>query len=208
MDFEHSGTKSRNTFTAVMMVVLTLTLLAGLLPQSSAGAVTCKFKHKVSQGETLIYIANLYAVGWEKVADANNLQPPYTLIEAQVLCIPEGEKPAGTTNDNDKNPPVLQVVPGQNKILVSVENFGKKTSYFIRVSPADWDTTYKIGYFTTNKEGDFTKWFRMPYTIKRSPQMTLCVKNAWTDAASCVRYDDIFVYYPFIRGRCAPKEGR
>jgi LysM repeat protein len=208
MDFDQSRTKSRKVFAGVLMVLLIVTLLAGLLPQTNAGAVTCKFKHKVKQGETLIYVANLYGVGWEKVADANNLQPPYTVVEGQVLCIPEGDKPSGTETANKKNPASLQVVPGMNRILVSVENFSKKTTYFVRVTPTGAKVTFKLGHFTTNKEGDFTGWFRMPFTIGRTPQMTLCVKNAWTDAVSCIKYDDIFIYIPMIRGSCPPKEGR
>jgi hypothetical protein len=38
--------------------------------------------------------------------------------------------------------------------------------------------------------------------------MTVCVKNTWTDAVSCARYDDTFAYVPvFIRFHCH-KEGR
>ena len=210
MDLDRSWTKSHKLFAAMMIFILTVTLFVSLVPQGDVRAVTCKFKHKVEQGETLIYIANLYGVDWEKIADANNLQPPYTVIEAQVLCIPEGTKPGNTSTTDDKNktPPALQVVPGQNDLLLSVENFPKKTSYYVRIIPAHVNVSYRLGHFTTNKEGDFTDWFRVPYFVKRSPQMTLCVKNVWTDKTSCIKYDDIFSYYPFVRGKCSPKEGR
>jgi hypothetical protein len=99
-------------------------------------------------------------------------------------------------------------VAGQNELLVSVENFAKKTSYYVRISPASDRVIYRLGQFTTNKDGDFTDWFRVPYYVKRTPQMTLCLKNVWTDKVSCVKYDDIFVYYPFIRPNCGPKEPR
>jgi LysM repeat protein len=137
MALDRTKTRSLRPILQAAVIFIVAALLAGLLPPSSAGAVTCKFKHKVKQGETLIYIANLYGVGWDKVADANQLNPPYTVIEAMVLCIPEGEKPStttGETNKDDKNPATLQVVPGITKLLVSVENFSKKTSYFVRVS--------------------------------------------------------------------------
>lgn len=212
MTFDQLKTRSLRPYMKAAAVLIILTLLAGLLPLSSAGAVTCKFKHKVKQGETLTYIANLYGVGWEKVADANQLNPPYTLIEAQVLCIPEGEKPSNSetddTKDDGKKNPSLQVVPGLTKVLVSVENFSAKTSYFVRVTPAGGGATLKIGFFTTNKEGDYTGWFRLPPFVGRTPKMTVCVKNAWTDAISCAKYDDIYVNLPFIRGRCAAKVGR
>ncbi len=209
MVFEKTKIRLMRPIARAAFLLIIVSLLVGMLPATSVGAVTCKFKHKVKQGETLIYIANLYSVGWEKVADANNLNPPYTLIEGQVLCIPEGEKPSGTTtNTDDKNPATLQVVPGLNNVLVSVENFSKKTSYFVRVTPAGGGATQKIGFFTTNKEGDFTGWFRLPNYMGRTPKMTVCVKNAWTDAVSCAKYDDIFVYLPSVTGRCNAKVGR
>lgn len=210
MEFDQKKNQPSKQIVLVMSIVLILTLLVSALPQSAASAVTCKFRHTVLQGETLIYLGDLYNVDWLKIADANNLVPPYTVTAGQVLCIPEGEKPANTTTTTTEsgNAPAIQVVPGQNRILVSVENFAKKTSYFIRISPASDNISYRIGHFTTNKEGDATDWFRVPYNVKRSPTMTLCVKNAWTDAVSCVKYDDIFVYYPFIRPYCAPKEPR
>ncbi|MCC7130186.1 MAG: LysM peptidoglycan-binding domain-containing protein [Anaerolineae bacterium] len=194
----------------VLSIALVLTLLVSAIPQTAAQAVTCKFKHTVLQGETLIYLGNLYNVDYLKIAKANNLNPPYALIVGQVLCIPEGEKPANQpTKPAEKGKgPSVQVVPGMNRILVSVENFAKKTTYFIRITPTHYNVTYRLGQFTTNKEGDATSWFRVPYSTRRTPTMTLCLKNAWTDAVSCVKYDDIFVYYPFVRPSCGPKEPR
>jgi len=208
MNLNHR-TMSNRLFAAVVIGLLVFTFFVSMLPQFSADAQACKFRHTVKQGETLIYIGNLYGVDWLEVAKENKLQPPYTVVAGQVLCIPSGTKPASTPgSQNTGGAPTLQVVPGHNEILVSVENFPKKTGYYVRVFPAHMNVSYRIGHFTTNKDGDFTDWFRMPYYIQRSPNMTLCVKNVWTDAASCVRYGDTFVYYPFVNGRCAGKAGR
>ncbi len=210
MDLETIKTRTHRPLVVVMSFFLAITLFVSALPQYSAGAVTCKFKHKVQQGETLIYIGDLYGVDWLKIADASKLSPPYTITAGQVLCIPEGTKPSGSTTETTSTTAgaILQVSPGLSQVLVSVENFPKKTAYFVRISSASSNVNYRLGQFVTNKEGDFTDWFRVPAFIRRTPQMTLCVKNAWTDKVSCVKYDDISVYIPSLLNPGCSKVGR
>jgi LysM repeat protein len=209
MNLNQPKTKITRSITLLICVTIVLTLVLSVFPQSQAAAVTCKYKHKVQQGETLTYISNLYGISWTKIADANNMQPPYTVVPGQVLCIPEGEKTGTTTTTTKGAKPVLQVSPSLSQVLVSVENFPKKTSYYVRVAPTNSPVSYRLGVFTTNKEGDFTDWFRLPAYARRSPVMTLCVKNVWTDAASCVKYTDLVYAFPFLLVRnCKPKEGR
>jgi LysM repeat protein len=186
-----------------------LTLLVGAIPQTQAAAVTCKFKHTVQPGETITYIANLYQTDWEDIAEANSMQPPYTIVVGTVLCIPEGEKAGNATPSSTKGAaPVLSVVPGLGHVMISVENFPKKTSYYVRVYPGGGDISYRIGHFTTNKEGDFTDWFNLPGFIPMDAKMGVCIKNVWTDAVSCVRYDNPTPYLDtVIAARCS-KEGR
>jgi len=210
MELEISKTRPHRPLVVVMSVFLAITLLVSALPQYSVGAVTCKFKHKVLQGETLIYIGNLYGVDWLKIADASKLSPPYAITAGQVLCIPEGTKPSGTTSETTSTTgnATLLVSPGINQVLVSVENFPKKMAYFVRISSPKNNINYRLGQFTTNKEGDFTGWFKVPSYISRSLQMNLCVKNAWTDKVSCVKYDDIAVYIPSLINPGCSKAGR
>jgi LysM repeat protein len=193
-------------------LVMALTLLVSALPQASAGAQTCKFRHTVQQGETLSYLADLYQVTVEEIAKANNLQPPYVIVAGTVLCIPGGVKPgAGTatpTGKQEKAAPTLTIFPGLNAVFVSVENFLPKTSYYVRLHPYGTSASYRIGNFTTNKEGDFADWFRLPPDVPRTFQMQVCVKNVWTDAVSCAKYDDAYPWLDaLVRIRCQ-KEGR
>jgi LysM repeat protein len=193
----------------LLSVILALVLLASALPQTSAGAVTCKFKHTVEAGDTIQYLANLYQVEWTEIAEANDLLPPYTITVGQVLCIPSGTEPAGTTNKkDDKNPPKLDIVPQMNHVYVSVENFAPKTSYYVRVFPRDANVSYRIGVFTTNKEGDFADWFKIPGYVPRSAKMGVCVKNVWTDAVSCVKYEDPLSVGGVLIKLFCDKEGR
>jgi LysM repeat protein len=209
MNLDQPEIKLTRSITLIICLTLLLTLLLSVFPQSQAAAVVCKYKHKVQQGETLTYIANLYGTSWQKIADANNMQPPYTVAPGQVLCIPEGDKNASTTPTSKKGAqPVLQVKSGLGQVLVSVENFPKKTSYYVRIYPTNRPVSYRLGVFTTNKEGDFTDWFNIPNYVRRTSMMTLCVKNVWTDAASCVKYPELVFNFPYIKIEHSPKDGR
>jgi len=206
MDYRRPKNKSVVTAGVVILAVLAITLIVSAIPQSYAAAVTCKWKHKVQQGETLTYIANLYQVGWEKIADANKLTAPYAIVVGQILCIPEGVKPDSTKTSGKA--PSLQAFTGINRVLVTVENFAPKAIYHVRIAPSRSNNFFFIGRLKTNKEGDYTGWFHVPYFIPRTAQMNVCVKNVITDRVSCVDYDDIFEEIVMITGKCNPKVGR
>jgi hypothetical protein len=194
----------------LLSVVLALALLVSALPQTPAAAANCKFKHTVEAGDTINYLANLYSVGWEQIAKANDLLPPYTITVGMVLCIPAGTEPANTTTEKAKKgkEPTLDVVPQMSHVFVSVENFAPKTSYFVRIFPRTNSVSYRIGVFTTNKEGDFADWFKIPGFMPRSTTMGVCVKNAWTDAVSCVKYEEPWAAAGVYLGLSCKKEGR
>lgn len=193
----------------LLSVILMLTLVVSALPQMPAAAVTCKFKHTVEAGDTIHYLANLYSVTWEEIAKANDLLPPYTITVGQVLCIPGGSAPAQSTKPaNADKKPSLEVVPSLSHVYVSVENFQPKTSYFVRIFPRTEDVSYRIGVFTTNKDGDFADWFKIPGYVPRSANMGVCVKNAWTDAVSCVKYEEPYSEGGILITIFCNKEGR
>jgi hypothetical protein len=194
---------------ALLSAILVLILVMSALPQSLAAAQNCKFKHTVEAGDTIHYLANLYGVSWEEIAEANNLLPPYTITVGQVLCIPGGTAPAQTTKtpSADKQPR-LEVVPGISHVYVSVENFTPKTSYFVRIFPRTQEVSYRIGVFTTNKDGDFADYFKIPGYVPRSASMGVCVKNAWTDAVSCVKYEEPYSEGGILIKLFCDKQGR
>jgi hypothetical protein len=201
-------------------LMLLLSLLMSALPQSNAFAVTCKYKHTVVAGDTVMYLGDLYQINWLKIADANNLQPPYALAVGQVLCIPEGSSAANSNTNSNNNgntnttknkggTPKLDVVNQLGHVLVSVENFTPKTPYYVRLYMRPSNISYRVGNFTTNKEGDWSGWFKIPPFMPRYAQTSVCVKNTWTDAVSCVSYNDDLAGIPvnLLVTRCR-KEGR
>lgn len=211
MEIDQQQARSLPRFAILLSLLVTITLVFSLVPVTTVEAVTCKYKYTVQPGDTLMYIANLYTVDWLDIAKANNINPPYVITVGDVLCIPSGTAPANAGAASSKKEtaqPVLSVVPNFNHVFVSVENFVPKTPYYVRVFPRSTGVSYRIGNFTTNKEGDWSGWFRLPSYVPRTMEMAVCVKNTWTDAVSCAKYDDAYYYVPvFIRFRCH-KEGR
>jgi hypothetical protein len=202
----------RGTIWVLLSVMLVLTLLASALPQAPAAAVTCKYKHKVLDGETLTYIANLYGVYWYEIAQANSLQPPYTVSPGQVLCIPDtatsnGGTQATATGKNSKKATLTASIQIGN-VYVAVENFKAKTSYYVRISPEAGGPSYKLGNFTTDKAGNFADWFRIPRYVPRLRSMNVCVKNVWTDDVSCAKISDLGELISIAHRSCQGKEGR
>lgn len=206
----------------LVTVLVVLALAAAALPQSPAAAQNCKYKYTVQAGDTITYVANLYSTNWELIADANNLSAPYTITVGMVLCIPEGTAPVNGTpaanndndNDNDngsssKNPS-LTITPGFRHIHIAVKNFPAKMEYYVRVFPTNTNVSYRIGNLRTDKNGAFEDFFELPAYVPRTIQMGVCLKNVWTDAVSCVRFNDEDVT-PFISALArisCDKEGR
>ena len=210
MKIENKKILQSRMVVSVICASLILALVAGALPTSSAQAVACKFKHKVEAGETLIYIGFLYQLNWYDIAEANDINPPYTLTVGQKLCIPGGSKPSTTTSTSksDKNKPTMTVIPGVGHILLSVENFSAKTVYYVRIFPGNWPISYRIGHFKTNKEGDYTNYFNVPSYVPRSAVMKVCVKNVWTDKASCINVNDLYTQLDWFSGSTCTKSAK
>lgn len=213
MNSERIRTMSGPGVRAVGLLLL-LALVAAAFPVSSVSAATCKFRYNVQPGDTLIYVGALYQVDWRDIAEANNLGEPYVISAGQRLCIPGGVKPDGTTttttttSEDSSTEPALVVVPDASHVLVSVENFAPKTSYFVNIFPRSYPVSYRLGQKRTNKEGDFTEWFRIPNYVPRTYEMAVCVKNTWTDAVTCVKYQDPYYALLMLVPRCNVKKSR
>ncbi|MBN1146200.1 MAG: LysM peptidoglycan-binding domain-containing protein [Anaerolineales bacterium] len=202
--------RSSRVLVGVVCAALVLALFATAAPTSTALAVTCKFKHTVQAGETVISIADLYGVDWLDIVEANDLTAPYVLAIGQKLCIPGGTKPSDipTGSADDSDDPLLGAIPGLGHILISVENFAPKATYYVKIIPRGVGIPYKIGHFRTNKEGDFTDWMNVPSYVPRSNEMTVCVKNAVTDAVSCVVITDIYPGLNYFSGSSCTRNVR
>lgn len=190
-----------------LFALVILALVLSTFPQE-VRAATCKFKHKVQPGETLIYIGNLYQIDWREIAKANGLTEPYVLTVGQILCIPGGTKPevvTTTTTDSTTQGPYLNVIQGFGHIYIEIKKFPKNSIYYVYIKPESFDVFYRLYDPTltlkTDKEGKFAGWFHVHEYIPQRLFMILCVKNVMTDAVACVRYENPFynILYPHWR---------
>jgi LysM repeat protein len=181
-----------------LSITLAFTLLVAAAPQSVA-AQTCKFRHTVKAGESLIIIANLYQTDWLEIAEANDLKEPYALTVGQKLCIPSGTAPgADDTPSSEAGKPTLEGVPAMMHVLVLVENFPKNKVYNVRVGDGPSgnlnSTFFKVGRLKTNKNGKFEGYFRMPPELQVERSLVVCLKDPFTDKTTCSDYENPYNY--------------
>jgi LysM repeat protein len=194
-----------------LSIILVLAFLAAAAPQ--AAAATCKFKHKVKAGESVIIIANLYQTDWREIVEANDLKEPYALTVGQVLCIPNGTAPASepSTGTEETGEPKLTGVPSFMHVLVVVENYPIGKVFNVRVgdgpSGDPRSTFFLVGRLKTNKNGDYEGYFRLPRELQVAGKLEVCLKDPFTDKTYCSGYDNPFNYVMALYYRCA-KPGR
>ncbi len=177
-------------------------LLPVAFPGATAFAAECRYHYKVQAGDTIQYVANLYNIGWKKIADANGLGAPYAIAPGQNLCIPGGERPAEDRPGKPRSNPTLDVQGSLSDFTVTVTNFPGRTSYYVRIIPSGGAVSYRVGGFTTSHDGDFSGAFPLPLFARRTRTMQVCVKNVWTDAVSCEKFIDPYYYVFPLQPRC------
>jgi hypothetical protein len=179
------------------LIVLSLCLAVFLQPVS---AQDCLVKHKVEPGDTLSYIAQLYGVDWQVIAEANDLQEPYVLQVDQVLCIPGGKKVTTDTDDEGTTTTAgLYVYGSFAYVYMDVVKQEKNRVYHVRVSNAVGGISLTtIGRLKTDKNGNYGGWFQLPSGFIHNKNVTACIKDVLTDELLCSTYRNPYWYYPSI----------
>ena len=202
---------SRLAFMA-FSIFMVLALFAAALP-GPAAAATCKFKHKVKAGESLIIIANLYQTDWKEIADANDLKEPYALTVGQVLCIPDGKAPGSDpeSGTEEGSEPSLVGYPAFMHVLVEVKNYPKLKVYNVKVGDGPngkaTSTFFKVGRLKTDKTGNYEGYFRLPRELHVTRDLNVCLKDPWTDEVYCSDYQNPYNFVMAAHWSCA-KPGR
>ncbi len=177
-----------------LSLVLVLVMLAGAFPTQQVGAAglaaTCAYNHTVASGETLSSIALKYNTTVQEIAAANNLKEPYVIYVGQRLCIPAGATTSTepTTTTSTPKGPTFTVEQDQWG-FITIKSYGMKhnTPYYIRVSEG-WGyslVSTKLGLLKTDDKGNGEKSFRLPWGFRYSSQFYVCMKNPFTDVATC-----------------------
>lgn len=180
-------------------VFLIAALLVGALPQAGLAApapsvsVTCAKYHNVESGDTLSSISVTYDVSTTELAAANNLVEPYTLFVGQRLCIPgTATTTTGTTTTASTSNQASWSIDREGKFLViSASNFPTKANYYVKIKKGHLSTDrpwVKLGIFRTKKNTSVERAFRLPNSFAEPSLLTVCLKNAKTDAVSCLPY--------------------
>ena len=81
MKIQRKKSQAGISLVRALSVLLVLALCVGALPVPASAAspaspllVTCKFKHTVEPGDTLIYLGELYNIDWREIAKANDIK--------------------------------------------------------------------------------------------------------------------------------------
>ena len=180
-------------------ILLIAALLAGVLPQVGMAAplpsvlVTCAKYHNVESGDTLSSISVTYDVSTTEIASANSLVEPYTLFVGQRLCIPgtatttTGTSTSATTSDKAS----WSVDRDGNFLVINAANFPTKGNYYVKIKKGHMSTDrpwVKLGIFRTKKNTSVERAFRLPKSFNEPAMLTICLKNAKSDALSCLPY--------------------
>ncbi|MFC2026137.1 LysM peptidoglycan-binding domain-containing protein [Chloroflexota bacterium] len=179
-----------------VLIALTLCMAVFLQP---AAAQSCLVKHKVEPGDTLSYIAQLYGVDWQVIAEANDLQEPYVLQVDQVLCIPGGKKVTTDTEEESSTEVESGAYGSFAHVYINVVKEKTNRVYNVRVSNADGSNSLTtIGRLKTNDKGNYSGWFQLPSDIIRSKNVTACIKDVLSDELLCTTYRNPYWLYPSI----------
>ena len=181
----------RSTTLRLAGLLLVFAFLAGSLPQPvlAAANVTCAKYHTVASGDTLSKISVTYDVSTTELAAANNLTAPYTLFLGQRICIPGTAATTTTTSSSPSSKKAAYTVARDGDSLVlNVANFPKKAVYYVKIKKGHQNTATpwtKIGVLKTKKNTDVIRSFRLPKSYYDTPLITVCLKQAYSDALLC-----------------------
>lgn len=181
-------------------MLMIVALLAASMPQAVLAApqpavtATCSKYHTVASGDTLSAISLKYDISVAELAAANSLKEPYTLVIGQSLCIPgstTASSSSSTSTSSSSSKPTISVERDGKFLKISVANFPKKGNYYVKIKKGHQDTAtpwYKMGIFHTKKNTDVSRSFRLPSNFYDPALFTICLKNAKSDALSCVPF--------------------
>jgi LysM repeat protein len=174
----------------ILVFLLILAFLGASWPQATASAAEsdCQETYTVQSGDYLIKIAAQYGgISYLEIAEANDLQPPYTVSRGQKLCIPfKGSAGSSGSSSASASGDITSKKQG-SKLEVSVKNLGKNAFYYVRVDNAnktgyEW---FKIGVLKTDDDREGEGSYSLPDELDQATAFNVCLKHTVNDDLIC-----------------------
>lgn len=181
------------TFAARLLLVLVvfalfLALTLGVQTALAGDRRSCRDYYTVKSGDSLAKIAGKYRVHWRAIVEANGLKDPYTLFVGDSLCIPGRESGDYERGKAPTDPAASFTVTylGRN-IQITTYNFPKRHEYNVKVDDAgDRHTRWsKVGILSVPKNGNTSKTFELPSSLRNEKRLNVCLKDRANDALIC-----------------------
>lgn len=169
--------------TLVLCLILLAPVLAAFAPQPALAA-GCVETYIVRKGDTTMSIAQSYGIKWGVIAAENRMKPDYKLEAGMELCIPE-KRTAASRAAASRGKIVVTVI--HNRVYVKASDFRNDGIYYVRVRDGEvksggWE---RIGRMKIEARQLEFGYFPLPVKLKNAETITLCLKNATTDAVIC-----------------------
>jgi len=157
-----------------LIALLALVMVAAAFPQPASAASPCVTYYTVKTGDTASQIAHTYGLRWGDIAKANHMSNDARLKVGQSLCIPT------------KNPPkpgqtgTMKATTNGDALNVKMSGFSERSIWYVNVNDTQNRVpgVFKVGQMTVPANTDVTGWFKLPPELRKTPYLTVCVKNA------------------------------
>jgi hypothetical protein len=149
--------------------------------------VDCPYIHFVQKGETLGIIAILYGIHVQEILDANNLFPPYDLVEWQPICIPR------ISFEHLYPEASFSASIFLNKLTIWGQNFPEYTQYNVKIRPRGADVWTFLGFLFIYSESDFAAYYPLPSDLAEKNYFQVCLKEQDEDYQACTSFDTLNV---------------
>ena len=147
----------------------------------------CPYIHFVRKGETLGIIAILYGIRVQDILDANNLFPPYYLVEWQPICIPH------IAFDRLYPEASFNASLFFNKLTIWGQNFPEYTQYNVKIRPRGAEDWTFLGCLLLSGENDFAAYYPIPPDLAKENYFQVCLKEQNEDHLVCTTVDHLNV---------------
>jgi LysM repeat protein len=176
-------------------ILLTLVLLAALLPQqisaAPAAAAKCTPTYQVRRGDTLKKIGDRFGFEARQITYLNNWNPPYTIYVGQNICIPEKNDSSAPKIDNQYiNIPAAYFTAGRSgsNLLIYTYTY-PKTTVLVKVRDASsaGKNFYNVGSINIAQVGNGkTSRLKLPAQLQNAKQLQVCLKDRTSSYLQCV----------------------